>query len=50
MMQLNQDGNAARDISSFGGYIKTGGNRFSQIAKYVIGISIFLAFLMLTIR
>ncbi|NNJ53329.1 MAG: hypothetical protein HKP17_09175 [Ignavibacteriaceae bacterium] len=50
MMQLNQNGNATRDISNFGGYIKTGGNRFSQLAKFVIGISIFLGLLMLTIR
>jgi hypothetical protein len=50
MMRLNQNGNAARDVPKFDGYIKTGGNRFSRLAKYVIGISIFLAFLMLTIR
>jgi hypothetical protein len=50
MMHLYQSGNAARDVSNIDVYIKTGGNRFSQMVKYVIGISIFLGILMLTIR
>ncbi len=50
MMQLNSKGNPARDISEYDVYIKTGGNGFSQIAKYVVGISILLAVLMFTIR
>ena len=50
MMQLNHDGNATGDFSKLDVYIKTSGNGFSQIVKYVIGISIFLGFLMLTIR
>jgi hypothetical protein len=50
MMQLNQDGDAASDFTKVDIYIKTGGNGFSQLVKYVIGISIFLGFLMLTIR
>lgn len=50
MMQLNPKGSTARDFSKFDVYIKTGGNGFSQITKYVVGISILLAVLMLTIR
>lgn len=50
MMQINERGNAARKVPEFNIYIKAGGNGFSQIVKYVIGISIFLGFLMLTIR
>ena len=50
MMQSNQNVNVTPDITKYDVYIKTGGNGFSQITKYVIGISIFLAVLMLTIR
>lgn len=50
MMQINESGNAARKVHEFNVYIKAGGNGFSQIVKYVIGISILLGLLMLTIR
>jgi hypothetical protein len=50
MMQINESGNTARKVPEFNVYIKTGGNGFSQIVKYLVGISIFLGFLMLTIR
>jgi hypothetical protein len=50
MMQINESGNAARKVPEFNVYIKSGGNGFSQIVKYVIGISILLGLLMLTIR
>jgi hypothetical protein len=50
MMHLNHEGNPAQDFAKYNIYIKTGGNRFRRLAKYVIGISIFLGFLMLTIR